>query len=98
MGLIKGSAKLKTPGGKLVSVRVEYDELIRKVEILGDFFIYPESALAEIERSLVDLDANSTEPQIAAKIKKVTEAKKVEMMGVTPESIATTLRNAMVAQ
>ena len=39
----------KTPGGKLVQVDFDLeDEILRNVEVTGDFFLYPEEALTKI--------------------------------------------------
>jgi hypothetical protein len=43
----------KVPNGKLLKVTVEFsDNILKKVQIKGDFFIYPEESLDELEIAL----------------------------------------------
>jgi len=46
------SGKSIFKAGKLLKVFVEFDDVIRKVKITGDFFFYPEDALSELERAI----------------------------------------------
>ncbi|MEM4389099.1 MAG: lipoate protein ligase C-terminal domain-containing protein [Candidatus Micrarchaeia archaeon] len=47
--------------GKLLKVFVEFDELIHRIKITGDFFFYPEEAIAELERALEGTPVNEEE-------------------------------------
>ncbi len=50
-----GHCTHKVPYGKLLKVTVEFsDDTLKKVQINGDFFIYPEESLDELEIALVD--------------------------------------------
>ena len=93
---MEGIAKQKVPGGKLLIIKVSYGERIEEVKILGDFFIYPESAVQEIEAALRGIDAKSTEGYIAELVGGVAKRSKAEMIGVNPVAIAQTLRMAMI--
>jgi hypothetical protein len=45
----------KVPNGKLLKVTVEYtDDILKKVQIKGDFFIHPEESLDELEVTLTN--------------------------------------------
>ncbi len=92
---MKGKCLYKVPGGKLVEVRAEYGERIGKVEILGDFFVYPEENLGKIESSLAGLPVEEGEESISEKISAKAAADKTELIGVTPEAIAHALRLAV---
>jgi biotin synthase len=37
---------------KLIKIRMEYSNVIKSISITGDFFVYPEDALQDIERAL----------------------------------------------
>lgn len=92
---MKGFAEVKVPDGKLLYVRVEYEELINKVEILGDFFIHPEECLKEIELAVVTLKKDVSREVLIWRIREVVELNKIELIGITPESIADTIREAI---
>ena len=50
---MKGSSVFKIPEGKLVKVFLEFEnEKIVGVKIFGDFFLYPETGIEEIEKAL----------------------------------------------
>ncbi|MDE1833215.1 MAG: biotin--protein ligase [Candidatus Micrarchaeota archaeon] len=92
---MEGIAKQKVPGGKLLIVKVRYAERIEEVKILGDFFIYPESAVQEIEAGLNGIDATSSEESVAELVGQISKRCNAEMIGVNPSAIAQTLRAAM---
>lgn len=81
-------AKLKVPGGKLVSVKVTYSESIEKLQILGDFFINPEGSLAEIEKALNGASAKESKEEFAARIAQAVNSNHAELIGIDPASIA----------
>jgi hypothetical protein len=93
--MVTGSAKQKVSGGKLISVHIEFDDSVRKVEILGDFFMHPEEKLREIERSLVGIGIDESEGKIRERIEKVAKENNIEMIGVTPEAISSTIKMAI---
>ena len=52
----------KVESGKLLRLDVEFKgELISEIKISGDFFIYPNSAICEIEAFLVNKNINHIE-------------------------------------
>ncbi|MDE1870339.1 MAG: hypothetical protein KGH71_05150 [Candidatus Micrarchaeota archaeon] len=85
---MEGSAKLKVPGGKLLSVKVKYSSTIESIQLLGDFFLYPESSLQLIESALIGIEINSTQSQISSKVADVVSQNKIEMIGISPDSIS----------
>ena len=90
-----GTAKLKVPGGKLISVKVTYWDKIDSVQILGDFFIYPEESILEIEQSLVGTRATASEQEMSSRLQSFFDGRDITLVGVTAESIAKALKMAM---
>ncbi len=88
---MRGSAKFKVPNGKLLEVRVEYDGSVRELQILGDFFIYPEGSLRDIEELLVGTQVGEGEGGISGRIQHFVEANNVTFVGITSDSVAKTL-------
>ncbi len=92
---VKGSAKQKVPGGKLVSIRMEFDSSITKIEILGDFFMHPEEKIKEIEKGLLKTSVQESEKEMSERIEKIARKNNIEMIGVTPEAISNTIKMAI---
>ncbi|MDE1873595.1 MAG: biotin--protein ligase [Candidatus Micrarchaeota archaeon] len=92
---MEGFAEQKVPGGKMVSVRLVYGPKIRSVQILGDFFLHPEETLPMIEKALVGTSPRAKKDEIAGKIAKVLAMRNAELIGVTPDAIAETIRMAV---
>jgi lipoate-protein ligase A len=85
----------KTPGGKLVAVDVEVvDGKLRDVMVSGDFFLYPEEALAEITASLEGLSVELTESEIAEQVR-MAMPRDAELLGSSPEAIGAAVRRAL---
>ncbi|HUB92838.1 MAG TPA: lipoate protein ligase C-terminal domain-containing protein [Candidatus Saccharimonadales bacterium] len=90
-----GVSKYKVPGGKLIEVRIDYEGSITKAEILGDFFLYPEESIADIEKSLVGVGIGEDEAAISERISKAARTRKAEMVGITSEAIAKAVKMAV---
>ena len=82
------------PGGKLISVKVIYWKSIDEIQILGDFFVYPEESLAIIEKSLLGTDLKASEDEISRNVQSVVDKNRITLVGVTPESIAQAIKMA----
>ncbi|MDE1810831.1 MAG: hypothetical protein KGH66_02220 [Candidatus Micrarchaeota archaeon] len=93
---MEGIAKQKVPGGKLLIIKVRYNENIEDIKILGDFFIYPESAVIDIEAAIMGMASRSSEESLIGSIEAAVERAGAEMIGITPLAIAQTLRAAMM--
>ena len=88
----------KVEGGKLLRVKVDYNTesmLIEDVQMHGDFFIYPEEFIDDIEQLLVNLDQKDSEQSIAAALQRLIEDENADLIGVTPESIARAFKTAL---
>lgn len=90
-GIETGSASRKVPDGKLVSVRVRYDDRIRVVELRGDFFLEPPEALPEIETAVEGLPVDATEDAIAAAVRAVD----AELIGFDAPAVGAAVRDAL---
>lgn len=89
------SAKLKVKGGKLLEIAIEYNGAIKKAIITGDFFMYPESALGDIEKLLVGTSIEKTESEIAEKVSKKINNIGVTMIGISAGDIAKIVKMAV---
>ena len=82
----------KTPGGKLVIV--DFDLLnhrLHNVRVSGDFFLYPEEALADITAALEGLPDDCMESFIAERVQSAMPA------GTVPAALAAAVRRALSA-
>lgn len=77
----------KVPGGKLLKIFVQADEVIQDIKITGDFFIYPEDSIEFIESALKGA------PMEEAALTKITAkaTKDVELFGLDVDSIVHTI-------
>jgi lipoate---protein ligase len=87
--------EFKVPGGKLVVVDLEVvDGVIRDFSLAGDFFLEPDSALADINAAVNVLPADSDAKRMTEVIQSALP-KDAVLLGFTPEAVATTLRRAL---
>lgn len=82
-----GRAEYKVEGGKLVKAQVVTEKnKIQKVKITGDFFIYPEEFLEELEDTLVG--SMLDESGLTKLIEDVAEKRNATLLGVSPKDFA----------
>lgn len=87
----------KMPGGKLVVVDFTViDSRIAGMQVSGDFFLEPPSALDRIDAALEGLSIDTGEAAIAAAIHGALEPG-VQLFGISPEAVAVALRRALDA-
>lgn len=85
----------KMPGGKLVVIDLEvHDGQLANVQLSGDFFLEPDSALATINRTLTGQPQHASETELAAAVQQAL-APDVMMYGISPEAIAVAVRRAL---
>jgi len=86
------TASIKPPNGKLVRVRVEYDDhKITAARITGDFFLEPTDALADLEAALVGHSTDvDTETLVAA-----IETVDADLIGFDATDLATATQEAL---
>jgi lipoate-protein ligase A len=85
----------KMPGGKLVVVDLDvHAGQFTRVQLSGDFFLEPDSALIAINAALEGQPATADEAALTAVIAAAVDAE-VLMYGVSPEAIAVAVRRAL---
>jgi lipoate-protein ligase A len=93
----------KIPNGKFIRIKIDADDAqdaddatapfgkINGIKITGDFFLHPEESIEVIEKSLIDMPANSTSEEFAGKIHQALAAQSAGFIGVSAEDIATAI-------
>lgn len=85
----------KMPGGKLVVIDLDLrDGRLADVQLSGDFFLEPDSALEAINRALEGQPALADEAALAAAVQQELSPD-VMMYGLSPEAIAVAVRRAL---
>lgn len=85
----------KMPGGKLVVIDLGvHDGRLANVQLSGDFFLEPDSALHTINAVLTGQPAGADEATLASALHDALSSD-VMMYGVSPEAIATAVRRAL---
>lgn len=88
-------ASRKVKEGKVVKVEVEYDTATAKLKITGDFFLHPEDILEKIENSMLGLKKDASMETIGTKIQKIMETHGAQMIGISSESLALVIKEAL---
>ena len=87
----------KVPGGKLVVVDLAVvDGHLAQVQVSGDFFLEPDSALDAIDEALHGLPADANQALLTAAVRMALGAD-VQLFGITPEAVAIAVRRALDA-
>jgi lipoate-protein ligase A len=85
----------KVPGGKLVAVDVEVaDGRLTKVNVSGDFFLEPDSALEDIDSALTGMPVEAKADQLAHAISGALD-ESTSLIGFTPEAVGIAVRRAL---
>lgn len=85
----------KMPGGKLVVIDLDVrDGHLANVQLSGDFFLEPDSALYMINAALNGQPADADATTLAASLRDALPAD-VMMYGVSPEAIAVAVSRAL---
>jgi len=85
----------KTPGGKLIATEfVVAGGYLRQVVISGDFFLYPEVALADLAAALEGSPATLDEAGYAARVQPVLDGG-VELLGSSADAIGVAVVRAL---
>ncbi|MBI1971809.1 MAG: hypothetical protein HYS53_00770 [Candidatus Aenigmarchaeota archaeon] len=92
-----GVSTEKVAGGKLLRVKVDFEERIKNVQITGDFFAHPEDIIEKIEASLGNLGLDSSEEQIREKIENVIAKTGADVVGIDAAAIARNVIKAIGA-
>ncbi len=87
--------EFKVPGGKLVVVDLDVvDGRIQGFRLAGDFFLEPDEALGAIDAAVNGLLAETDARTLAATVQAALPDGS-QLLGFTPESVATAIRRAM---
>lgn len=92
---MKSQARQKVKEGKVVKVQIEYDEVIETIRITGDFFLHPEDILDKIEKGIIGLERTVSEERIISNINITIAGEDIQMIGISPESIAGLVKEAL---
>ncbi|MCM3780694.1 lipoyl protein ligase domain-containing protein [Microbacterium hydrocarbonoxydans] len=86
----------KVPGGKLVVVDLDVEDgRIARFRLAGDFFLEPDTALADIDAAVTGLPVESDATAIAAAVRGALP-EGAQLLGFTPEAVGTAVRRALV--
>ncbi len=86
-GISEGKFILKK--GKLIKVHAVFeDSTIKRIKITGDFFIYPEEIIENLEKAL----ENTSVDEAYSKIRE--SMQKCEYIGIDPDSLYEAVKNA----
>ena len=85
----------KVKEGKIVKVEAQYDNVITRLKISGDFFLHPEEVLDDIEKSMLDLKRDVSFDTLVLKIHKIIKNYDAQMIGISPESLALVIRETL---
>jgi hypothetical protein len=87
----------KVPGGKLVVVDLAVnDGRLARVQVSGDFFIEPDSALEQINQALEGLPADSSEQAMSTAIAAALPPQ-VQLYGLSAEGVAVAVQRALAS-
>ncbi len=85
---MKTKSVYKIPNGKLLKISLNYNERSNKIidlNIMGDFFAYPEESIEIIENELKN--TNIENDIIYKKIKSIIKENMIQFIGLNPEGI-----------
>lgn len=80
----------KTQGG-LIRVSVDADDRINYIRVTGDFFIYPETSIEDLETALIGVSIE--EDKLLKAVKDFYE--NIEAMDVSPEDMVEAIKKAL---
>ena len=85
----------KMPGGKLIVIDLDVRrDRLANVQLSGDFFLEPDSALHKINAALEECPADLSPEALTAAIAAALPAQ-VMMYGISPEAVATAVQRAL---
>ena len=94
----RSRGEFKTPGGKLIAVEFDVmDGKLRDVVVTGDFFLYPEEALALLAGALEQSPSTLDQTDYAARVRTALDDR-AELVGSSPEALAAAVIRALRAR
>ena len=92
---MQSEAMEKVPGGKLLRIKVAYDDKITKVDITGDFFAHPEECIEKIENQITGLPVDFKQKKFTECLTEFIERNQYELIGIDAEAIIRVLKEAL---
>lgn len=95
---MKGKATQKGEGGKLITIEAVFGLRLEEVKITGDFFLHPEETIRAIEQCLLERSIDEIKARtshIVQDIDGVLRANKASLIGVSPQDVLETLKEAI---
>lgn len=93
--MFNGEATQKILGGKLVRIKIAFDEKIQKLQITGDFFLHPEECVHDIENALIGVDINFQPEALVNQITGILKSQNAEIIGMDSETVVRTMKMAI---
>jgi lipoate-protein ligase A len=85
-------SEYKIPGGKLLACEIMIkDSFITDIKLSGDFFMHPEAAIIELEKTLQCAKIEN----ISAKIEDFFRKKEITLFGVSPKDFTKVIQLAL---
>ncbi|MFP4116856.1 MAG: hypothetical protein ACLFQ8_02840 [Candidatus Aenigmatarchaeota archaeon] len=76
----------KVPDGKMLKIDVEVkDNVVKEIDVRGDFFIHPEDSLKDLEETLSEIQIDDVDK----KFKEWIDSKDVEVIGFDGKDLKT---------
>lgn len=83
----------KIKGGKLLIIKINVNKKrIKKLQLLGDFFLYPEEKILLIENSLINAHQNN----YASLLRNIIKQEKIILLGIGIEDIILLIHQAFI--
>jgi len=90
------SAVEKVQGGKLVGIDVWVENgVIAKAKITGDFFLYPEETVTDLENALVGVQEKFDWVETEKKLLALVQQKNIQLVGVNTGAVLSVLFKAL---
>lgn len=84
----------KVPNGKLIAMEVQIlNNKVSSMKITGDFFLYPEEQIKQIEASFLGLPVSISDPELTDKLQHA--LKGAELIGVSIDDLIRLFRKAV---
>ncbi len=90
-----GKAIRKVAGGKLVRIDASYGDRLEYIKVMGDFFLFPEDTIFQIEAVLQDAPVPLEHAEMVRRIEGVLRQNDAQLVGVAPEDIVQTIEEAI---
>ena len=85
---MRSQSVYKVPQGKLLKISIEYNEknnIIKEIQITGDFFAYPEEAIEQMEAALKNTLLERS--HLLEKIRSIINENNIQFIGVDAEGL-----------